>query len=279
MQSVFGPGVVIAALLILFSLSSGVRAETPPALAEPWKLVWSDEFDGPDGQLLDEKKWNLEVNGGGGGNHELQYYTRRPENVQVKGGQLVITARKEHFQGAVGVAREYTSARLNTHGKFEQRYGRFEARIKVPRGQGMWPAFWMLGADQGAVPWPACGEIDVMENLGREPSTIHGTIHGPGYFGGHGIGSPASLTGAAFADKFHVFAVEWAPDKIEFFVDERLYATRRPAEIPHGARWVFDHPFFLILNLAVGGGWPGNPDATTRFPQEMVVDYVRVYSR
>jgi beta-glucanase (GH16 family) len=252
-----------------------------PALAaanDPWRLVWSDEFDGAEGSLPDAKKWHLKVNGDGGGNQELQFYTARAENAHQQGGHLVITARKEHFQGPDGRARDYTSARLETKGLFARTYGRFEARLKIPRGQGMWPAFWMLGADHDVAGWPGCGEIDVMENIGREPATIHGTIHGPGYSGGHGIGAPATLPGSSFADKFHVFAVEWRPDRIDFFVDDTRYATRRPSDLPHGTRWVYDHPFYIIVNLAVGGGWPGSPDATTHFPQQLVVDYVRVYA-
>ena len=179
-----------------------------------------------------------------------------------------------------GIARNYTSARLKTLGKFSQTYGRFEARIKIPRGQGIWPAFWMLGDDIDKPGWPTCGEIDIMENIGKEPGIVHGTIHGPGYSGDKGIGSPYALaTDQRFADDFHVYAVEWEPAAIRFYVDDHLYATRTPEELPKGTKWVYDHPFFLLLNVAVGGGWPGNPDSTTVFPQTMLVDYVRVYER
>ena len=155
-----------------------------------------------------------------------------------------------------------------------------EARLRIPFGQGVWPAFWMLGENIKQVGWPVCGEIDIMENIGREPSTIHGTIHGPGYSGGSGIGAPYSLPrNRRFADGFHVFAVEWEPAAIRFYADGALYKTTTPADLPAGARWVYDHPFFLILNLAVGGDWPGNPDASTTFPQTLQVDYVRVYRR
>jgi beta-glucanase (GH16 family) len=148
----------------------------------------------------------------------------------------------------------------------------------VPSGQGIWPAFWMLGNDIGAVSWPACGEIDIMENIGREPTTVHGTVHGPGYSGAAGIGAAYGLPdGAPFADDFHVFAIEWEPQAIRWYVDGALYHTLTPAALPAGARWAFDHPFFMLLNVAVGGNWPGNPDATTVFPQRMLVDYVRVY--
>jgi beta-glucanase (GH16 family) len=178
------------------------------------------------------------------------------------------------------VSGKYTSARLKTQGRFSQLYGRFEARIKIPQGQGIWPAFWLLGDDIDKVAWPACGEIDIMENIGKEPSLIHGTIHGPGYSGAAGIGSSFALAGdKPFADDFHLFAVEWEPKVIRFYVDDHLYATRTPADLPKEAKWVYDHPFFILLNVAVGGSWPGNPDTTSVFPQTMLVDYVRVYAR
>ena len=249
----------------------------PPEIA--WTLVWSDEFNGPDGSLPDPAKWVMETGGKGWGNNELETYTNRAVNAQQKGGNLVITAQKETFKGADGVARDYTSARLKTQGLFDHRYGKIEARIKIPYGQGMWPAFWMLGNDIATVGWPTCGEIDIMENIGKEPAIVHGTIHGPGYSGEKGIGSPYVLPSGRFADDFHVYAIEWEPNQIRFYVDGNLYATRTPSDLPTGAKWVYDHNFFIILNLAVGGGWPGNPDATTVFPQQMLVDYVRVYEK
>lgn len=229
--------------------------------------------------MPDPNKWLIETGGDGWGNQELEYYTARSANLHVEGGNLVMTALKETYTGNDGVTRDYTSARLNTSGRFAQAYGRFEARIKIPYGQGMWPAFWMLGDDSTTIGWPGCGEIDIMENIGREPAIVHGTIHGPGYSGANGIGSSYSLSSGRFADDYHVFAVEWAPQQIRFYVDDRLYATRTPADLPTGTRWVYDHPFFVILDLAVGGGWPGNPDDTTSFPQKMLVDYVRVYRK
>lgn len=267
---------------VLVAVLCGGGAAQAPASAEPsgWRLVWSDEFDGPDGTRPDPARWVYDLGGGGWGNAELQTYTDRVENAVVRGGMLVITARAEKFTGADGIARGYTSARLKTLGKFEQRYGRFEARMHLPRGQGIWPAFWMLGRDIDRVGWPQCGEIDIMENIGREPTTVHGTIHGPGYSGGDGIGAAVeSADGRPFADAPHVFAVEWEPQEIRWYVDGRLYQTRRPGDLPSGARWVFDHPHFLLLNVAVGGHWPGSPDETTNFPQELRVDYVRVYAR
>lgn len=248
-----------------------------------WNLVWSDEFEGPPGALVDATKWVSEVGGHGWGNQELQYYTDRARNAHLSGdGALAINALREAFTGSEGTSRDYTSARLKTQRRFEQAYGRFEARIQVPRGQGIWPAFWMLGADIDTAGWPRCGEIDVMENIGREPATVHGTLHGPSYSGGAGVGGAFSLpAGQRFADAFHDFAVEWdrEPAAMRWYVDGRLYQTRTPADLPAGARWVFDHPFFLLLNVAVGGSWPGNPDATTELPQTMKVDYVRVYTR
>ena len=258
--------------------SGAIRTPLQGADAK-WVLTWSDEFDGADGSAPDPKKWTVETGGGSWGNNELEYYTARRTNSRVEKGNLVIEARQEKFTGPDGVTREYTSARLKTAKLFTQKYGKFEARIRIPKGQGMWPAFWMLGDDISTVGWPACGEIDIMENVGFEPGKIHGTIHGPGYSGGKSLGAPYVVPGGDVADDFHVFAVEWEPKEIRFYVDGQLYETRTPADLPAGTRWVYDHPFFLILNVAVGGGWPGNPDASTKFPQEMLVDYVRVYSR
>jgi beta-glucanase (GH16 family) len=243
-----------------------------------WTLVWSDEFNGPDGSRPDPAKWKFEVGGNGWGNHEREYYTNRPENSFLRGGNLVIQALKENFTGPDHVTRDYTSARITTQGLFEQAYGRFEARIKISRGRGLWPAFWLLGNDIGTIGWPACGEIDIMENIGKEPSLVHGSLHGPGYSGDRDYTSEYKLPGGVhFADDFHVFAVEWEPKTVRFFVDRELYATFTPARLPAGMKWVFDHPFFIILNVAVGGDWPGPPDETTTFPRTMLVDYVRVY--
>jgi beta-glucanase (GH16 family) len=177
-------------------------------------------------------------------------------------------------------AASYTSARIKTQGRFSVTYGKVEARIRIPSGQGIWPAFWMLGADIDQVGWPTCGEIDIMENIGKEPATIHGTVHGPGYSGGNGIGGPFSLpAGQRFADDYHVYGIEWSPQSVAFFVDGTAYFEVTPAKLPAGRAWVYQHPFFLILNVAVGGTWPGNPDATSVFPQEMLVDWVRVSQR
>ncbi|MEU0334979.1 family 16 glycosylhydrolase [Streptomyces sp. NPDC006193] len=268
---------VTAALALTTLGSSADRADAAPAAANA--VTWSDEFNGAAGSAPDAAKWTVETGGSGNGNNELQYYTNSRDNAALDGnGNLVITARKNTDSGLqcwYGSC-QYTSARLNTARTFTQAYGHFESRIKVPRGQGMWPAFWMLGNDLGNVGWPNSGEIDIMENVGYEPGVVHGTIHGPGYSGGSGIGAAYTLPGGrAFADDFHVFAVDWSPEKITWSVDGQTYQTRTTADLG-GKKWVYDHPFFLILNLAVGGNWPGSPDANTQFPQTMVVDYVRV---
>ncbi|MFI5665789.1 ricin-type beta-trefoil lectin domain protein [Streptomyces sp. NPDC051704] len=257
----------------------GGAAEPPTtAAAAAAAATFSDEFDGPAGAAADPGKWQTET-GDNVSNHERQYYTAGNRNAALDGqGHLVITARRENPGNyACWYGRcEYTSARLNTAGRFTQAYGHVEARLKVPRGQGMWPAFWMLGNDIGQVGWPNSGEIDVMENVGFEPSTIHGTIHGPGYSGSGGIGAAYTLPGGeAFADAFHTFAVDWAPDSISWSVDGAVYQRRTPADLG-GRTWAFNKPFFLILNLAVGGYWPGDPDGGTSFPQQLVVDHVRV---
>jgi beta-glucanase (GH16 family) len=270
------------ALFLAVEACGGSSGPSPPASPDPsaarpgaWQLSWSDEFDG-DG-APDPAKWVHDLGGSGWGNDELETYTDRPDNAVRRGGTLVITARRETFRGRDGIERPYTSARLKTQGTFAQTYGKFEARMRVARGQGIWPAFWLLGESIGTAGWPACGEIDIMENIGKEPATVHGTMHGPGYSGGQAIGTPFS--GPVFADDFHVFTVEWEPHVIRWYVDGVLYQTRTPADLPAGTRWVFDDPMFIILNLAVGGNWPGVPDSTTTFPQELVLDYVRVYAR
>jgi beta-glucanase (GH16 family) len=244
-----------------------------------WVLTWDDEFSGPNGSSPDPAKWIVESGGNGWGNGELEYYTPRPENLRLENGNLVIEAVKEEFAGSEGVKRRYTSGRLKTQGRFSQAYGRFEARIQIPSGQGVWPAFWLLGDNYPTASWPVCGEIDVMENVDVDKSKIHGSIHGPGYSAKKSLTSSYALANWQFSDDFHVFAVEWEPQVIRFYVDDKLYATRSPADLPKGAKWVFDHPFFLILNLAVGGNLPASPDISTDFPQRMLVDYVRVYSR
>ncbi|QQD77465.1 glycoside hydrolase family 16 protein [Curtobacterium sp. YC1] len=234
-------------------------------------LLAADEFDGPAGSAPNPAIWRYDLGAGGWGNAELQTYTDTRRNSALDGaGNLVITARRE----ADG---SYTSARLKTEGTYTAQYGRIEARIRIPRGQGIWPAFWMLGADIGQVGWPACGEIDVMENVGYEPTLVHGTVHGPGYSGAQGISSTRqNPSGAPFADDFHVYGVDWRPGSVTWTVDGVAYRTVTRADVGSNP-WVFDKPFFVILNVAVGGTWPGSPDASTSFPQQMTIDWLRVF--
>lgn len=279
---VFAVYATLLFLTVMVATSCGGQATQSsgtPALPSPaYQLMWSDEFNGPDGSAPDATKWAIQTGGNGWGNHELEYYTARPQNVRVKGGNLVITAIKEDYTGSDGVTQHYTSARMQTKGVFSQQYGRFEARIKLPRGQGMWPAFWLLGNNIDTAGWPACGEIDIMENIGREPGTNHGSLHGPGYAPGN-LNASYTLPGGALGDGFHLYAVEWDTQQVRFYVDSNLYGTFTPANLPQGSPWEFNKPFFILLNVAVGGDWPGPPDQTTRFPQQMLVDFVRVYQK
>jgi beta-glucanase (GH16 family) len=261
--------------------ASGDGSTVPPLPG--WTLTWHDEFDLPDGSPVDPAKWTQETgNSGWGNNHEREYYTPGTANAVIQGGALVITATPQgasSFKCQYGPC-EYTSARMNTAGKFEQQYGRFEARIELPGGQGLWPAWWLLGNDISSVSWPQCGEVDIMENIGSTPSTNYGSLHGPGYSGGQDLtGSYTLPGGATLPAGFHLFALEWDASSINFYVDGVNYETRTPADVPAGDQWVYDHPFFVILNVAVGGYWPGDPDSTTQFPQTMQVDYVRVYTK
>jgi beta-glucanase (GH16 family) len=237
-----------------------------------WQLVWSDDFSGPAGNLPDATKWTYDIGTGPGqdgwGNQELQVYTNNPGNVSIDGGgHLVITAKR--------TPSGFSSARIKTQGLFSQQYGRFEARLKTPYGPGIWPAFWMLGDNIETVSWPQCGEIDIMELRGQEPHKIHGTIHGPGYSGGNPISKSYALKNGRFDTDFHVYAIEWDEDKIDFFVDDYLYQRIEKSDVP--GEWVFNQPFFLILNVAVGGNYVGFPTDETPFDQQMIVDYVKVY--
>ena len=258
--------------------AGGQKPPSADTTGKKGTLIWSDEFNGPDGSAPDAAKWAVINNGSGYGNRELEYYTDRPVNVHEEGGKLVIKARREAYTGKDGIARTYTSGRIETEGRFELKYGRVEARIKVPKGKGIWPAFWLLGTDFKAVGWPACGEIDIMENVGSAPTKVHGSLHGPGYSGSNPLGSTFTLPNQArFSDDYHVFAIEWEPQTVRFYVDDVLYETQTADKLPPGTQWAFDHPFFVVLDLAIGGYWPGDPDATTPFPETMLVDYVRVY--
>lgn len=258
---------------------------TPPApSSQPPHLVWDDEFDGPAGAPPDPRRWRPDV--GPGVTGELQYYTDNHNAYQDGAGSLVLEARREVTPGtrcppdpSGSTTCQYTSARLNTHGLFSFTYGRVEARIQVSATQGLWPAFWMIGDDlyTGQADWPACGEIDVMEHVGRAADEISATLHAPAYHGDVGIGG-RYRAGADLAAGFHVYAADWRPDGITFSVDGNDFFTvdRATAERTRGP-WVYDHPFVLLLDNAVGGPFPGPPDATTVLPQRMLVDYVRVY--
>ncbi|GAB3441941.1 discoidin domain-containing protein [Actinophytocola sediminis] len=264
-------------------------APTPPPPTPPapdfTRLVWSDEFNGANGATPDPAKWTPET--GPGVNNELQYYTNN-DNARMDGaGNLVIQARREVTPGSScppdpnsggSTTCQYTSGRLNTAGKFETTYGRIEARVRVSSTQGLWPAFWMLGGNFfDGVPWPASGEIDILEHIGREPTLVHSTLHAPAYFGAGGHGAPLEL-GTNASNAFHVFAVEWDADHMTFIVDDNRFFTvdRETLERTRGP-WVYDHPFFIIMNNAVGGDWPGPPGPGTVLPQNMMIDYVRVY--
>jgi beta-glucanase (GH16 family) len=254
-----------ALILILVSLWLPISgAVLGQKLPPPWGApVWSDEFEAPQ---INRRNWTYDTGAGGWGNQELEYYTDRPENSYITNGCLVIEARKESFHGS-----NYTSARLKTLGLHSWKYGRVEARINLPAGQGVWPAFWMLGENLPEVGWPACGELDIMEHVSSlGPNTIRGSVHGPNDTDAHGDATTTNLSG-----QFHVFALEWEPTEIRYYLDDQQYFSATPKTI-HGP-WVFDRPFFILLNLAIGGSWPGPPDATTPFPARMLVDYVRVY--
>ncbi len=251
---------------------AGCEVEPEQNLPERnFELVWSDEFEGDSGTVPNAGKWTYDLGTGqnGWGNNELQTYTNNPRNVSLDGsGNLLITARKD-------AAGNYTSARIKTQGIFTQQYGKIEARIKTPTGAGMWPAFWMLGENIDSVSWPQCGEIDIMEQKGKFSNITYGTIHGPGYSAGEAISSAYSIKNSRFDNDFYVYAVEWNEKKIDFFVNGYLYKRITPADAP--GKWVFNQPFFMILNVAVGGNFGGPPNENTPFPGTMSIDYVRVY--
>lgn len=234
------------------------------------KLVMQDEFD--TAGVPNSALWSYDIGNGsnGWGNNELEYYTDRSTNVKVEGGMLKITANQESYMGS-----GYTSGRINTKGKFEQKYGRLEARIKMPYGKGLWPAFWLLGANSSTVAWPQCGEIDIVEFLGNKPTSVFGTVHGPGYSGALAISKGYTLNNDRFDTDFHIFGIEWGENYINYYVDNVLYNQITPKNVT--GEWVFNQPFYIILNMAVGGNYPGSPNSDTVFPQTMLVDYVRVY--
>ncbi|TRX42128.1 glycoside hydrolase family 16 protein [Flavobacterium restrictum] len=266
--------IAISTLLVTMSCSTDATQKLDK---RNWQLAWSDEFNGTLGESPDATKWVYDIGTGdnGWGNKELQYYTNRPQNISMDGaGNLVITAIKENFQTA-----SYTSARIKTKGILEQKYGRFEARLKTPYGLGLWPAFWMLGDNAEFPTWPTCGEIDIMELRGQQPNIIQSSIHGPGYYGADPITGKNTLIDSRYDTDFHVFAVEWDESKIDFFVDDYLFKRIERSEVEARGNWVFDHPFYMILNVAVGGNFLGNPNSLTPFPQKMTIDYVRAYKK
>jgi beta-glucanase (GH16 family) len=244
--------------------STGCSSSSSSA-APNWQLSWSDEFTEA---TLDPTKWSVDT-GSSFGTDQEDYDTA--DNLTISGGNLVITAKQESLDGS-----SFTSGRIETSGKFAQPYGRFEARIQLPTGAGVWPAFWLLGDDYTTAGWPACGEIDIMEMRGATPSTVLGSIHGPG---GDSYTEGFSLPGGAtFSQDFHIFAVEWQPGVLRWYVDGNLYETQQSDMFPASQPWVFDHPFFIILDLALGGTFGGPTTSATVFPQTMLVDYVRVYT-
>lgn len=267
----------VAGMLSIGVLTAGTTGcrpgEEPPVASTPdstaragWTLVWHDEFNGP--HIDTTTTWNFEVNDHGGGNNELQYYTKNPRNAFIEDGTLVIQALKESY-----LTRGYTSARLNTAGKKDWLYGRVDVRARLPYGRGLWPAIWMLPTDWVYGGWPASGEIDIMELLGQETTKIYGTIHW-GVDAAHHQQSGTSFTlgSGTFAGSYHLFSLEWTADSLKWFIDNKQYFS-------HATFQPFDKRFHLLLNVAVGGNWPGSPDASTTFPQVMQVDFVRVYSK
>lgn len=265
-------GLLIVGLALIISCNPDDKQEVVTLK----NLVWEDNFN-VDG-APDPAVWGYDIGNGaaqgipGWGNNEQQFYTDRPENVVVENGMLKITALKENFQGSA-----FTSARILTKGKYQRKFGRFEARMKLPWGQGIWPAFWLLGDDaNGTQVWPQIGEIDIMEYRGQEPTVVHGTVHGPGYSGGNAITKSYDLINDRFDTDFHIFGIEWGPGYINFYVDDVLYNQITPEDVT--GEWVYDdNDFYIIINLAVGGTFSGPPGINNVYPQTMLVDYVRVY--
>ncbi len=254
-----------------------------PTPVDSWQFVWGDEFDGRAGTSPDGSKWQFDQGGTGWGNHELEYYTSAPENVSQDGdGSLVITAfETATVPGASGCwygTCRFTSARILTGNLFSFTYGRIEARIQVPQGKGLWPAFWLLGADYKQVGWPSSGEIDVMELDGSHPALLHANLHGPSGSGPYSFNNTFQLpAGGSFSHGFHVYGLDWSPSLLSWYVDGNLFASVSRDQFSTGSLWVFDRPFIILFNLAVGGDLPGSPDQSTTFPQKLLIDYVRIY--
>jgi beta-glucanase (GH16 family) len=282
-------GLALSMSTALLACGGSTPAVTTPPPATPptvtWTQVWSDEFDGPAGSAVDATKWNYDVGDGcqsgncGWGNNEKEYYSTSTDNVAINGqGQLAITARiapagTTCYYGAC----RYRSGKIHTRGKLLAQPGRVEARIKLPAGQGLWPAFWMLGADFPAIPWPGCGELDIMENKGSEPTISSSAVHGPGYSGNTPFQHRQVQTNANLTDDFHIYTVEWDVGSVRFYVDNVAHFAVSSDEMSHYGRPILNQPYFLILNLAVGGHFDGDPNSDAIFPATMLVDYVRVY--
>lgn len=288
MHGSWSHGALGAAFAVLaVTLAPSLRARVVTAPGAEWKLVWSDEFDGAAGTAVDERRWSHDIGDGctsgncGWGNQEKEWYTSERANAALTGdGMLAIVARRATTKGACyyGPCR-YTSAKVKTAGKERVRFGRVEARIRLPTGQGLWPAFWMLGDDISSVGWPASGELDIMEHHGSMPGNVSSAMHGPGYNGDSAIWRAHTPAGANFTAGFHRYAVEWDSTVVRFFVDETEHFTVTRHDVEARGRWVFDHPFYIILNLAVGGTFDGDPKSDAILPATMLVDYVRVYQR
>ncbi len=269
---------ILSPLIFLSMAFNGTRHSVTPGHSSydtsitvypGYHLVWQDEFNG---NVLEEGDWNHETGGNGWGNHELEYYTPGNKNAFLQNGNLVIEARKEDLGN-----RNYTSARITTAGKHEFLYGRIDMRARLPVQPGMWPALWMLGNDIGVKGWPLCGEIDIMELIGKNPKQVVGSFHWKNDDGTEGtLNNRYSLSDADFSQDFHLYSLVWEKDGYEILVDNQVYVKVKAGEIK-AAYNPFNHPFFLIFNVAVGGDWPGPPDSSTQFPQKMYVDYVRVY--
>lgn len=263
---------------LIRSANRGSHHSRKPATVRYTKLVWSDEFNGPLGTTPSASNWIHDVGDWGYTNHELETYTDSPANASDDGhGDLAIVARRETTTGSAGWTRHYTSARLETQGLFSATHGLIEARMKIPAGTGLWPAFWMMGNDVNTAGWPACGEVDILEALGKDPAVAHGFINGPSRGATHYTVGRTKVSKRSLASGFHTYAIKWSRNSITWLLDGVPYGTVTPKDLPSGGRWVYNGPFHFVLNLAVGGSWGGPPTSSTHFPATLLVDWVRVY--
>jgi beta-glucanase (GH16 family) len=263
--------VLSISLTALFFFSTAIPAQETNK--EVWGLVWADEFDSP---AINTNNWRFDWGSNGWGNGELEYYTGRISNAYIEDGKLVIQSLEQNYRDA-----EYTSARMKTQGKQSFRFGKIAARMKLPYGQGIWPAFWLMGEDvtNAYSNWPICGEIDIFELVGSKPSTILAALHGPGFSGNEAFKKNYRLKNGRFCDDFHVFSIEWDQNSIKWFIDETNFYSVLRKKIEESGTWVFDKDFFLLMNTAVGGKLSGYPDETTVFPQKFFVDWIRYYRK